>query len=317
MVSVGWLEDASEASLRSALSRAAPGLADLPLRMSPVLTSPNPLWWSSSAVIDESYVVKFAWSEVRAARLWREGVILTRLRAAAPSLAIPDVGVLSAEPVLLATRLIAGGPLDGEWLWSATGARAELIARQLATFLVALHEVDAAQVLRDLPVVRPAAQASTGLMRVRFGRRVDEERASTVLRWCDWVDEVLGDGSTGPGEVLVHGDLHGYNQLWDPDALSLAAVVDFEESGVRDPHFDLRYLPGLPRSLDVVLATIDAYEELGGRRLLIERVMGWNVLTVLGDALWRTEAGVALPGGGTVTGWVDDLEARLAVLGLG
>lgn len=28
----------------------------------------------------------------------------------------------------------------------------------------------------------------------------------------------------------------------------------------------------------------------------------WNVITVLGDALWRAEAGIALPGGGDAAG---------------
>ena len=317
MTAVGWLQNASEASLRSALSLAAPELDGLPLRMSPVLRSSNPSWWSSSAVLDESYVVKFAWSRVRAARLWREGVILQRLRAAAPSLTIPDVVALSTEPALVVTRMVAGGPLASEWCWGAEGARAERIARQLATFLAALHDVDAAEVLDGLRVVKPTAQASTARLRRRFPRLVDAGRASAVLRWCDWVDEVLGDGSTGCDDVLVHGDLHGYNQLWDRDAVSLAAVVDFEECGVRDAHFDLRYLPGLFRGLDVTLATIDAYEELCGRRLRIERVMAFNVLTVLGDALWRSEAGVALPGGGTVADWVDGLHRRLVTLGLG
>jgi aminoglycoside phosphotransferase (APT) family kinase protein len=314
---VGWLEDASEASLRSALSRAAPGLADLPLRMSPVLSSPNPLWWSSSAVIDESFVVKFAWSQPRAQRLWREGMILERLRSMAPALAIPDVVLCSADPALVVTRMVGGGPLDGEWMRGAAGSHARRLGSQLATFLTCLHEIDAGEVLRDLPIVRPTPQASTVRLRRRFPRLVDPDRASSVLRWCDWVEAVLGDHRSDVREVLVHGDLHGYNQLWDQDASVLAAVVDFEESGLRDPHFDLRYLPGLPRSSDLVLATIDAYEELSGRRLLIERVMAWNVLTVLGDALWRTEAGVALPGGGTVASWVDDLERRLAALQLG
>ena len=51
--------------------------------------------------------------------------------------------------------------------------------------------------------------------------------------------------------------------------------------------------------------------------LAIERVMAWHGLTVLGDALWRTEAGVALPGGGGATSWVDDLARRLDMLQLG
>ncbi len=45
--------------------------------------------------------------------------------------------------------------------------------------------------------------------------------------------------------------------------------------------------------------------------------MAWNVLTVLGDALWRTEAGVSLPGGGDAASWVDDLAVRLSLVGVG
>jgi aminoglycoside phosphotransferase (APT) family kinase protein len=316
MTSVGWLQDATEGSLRSALSVAAPQLAGLPLRMSPFLESSNPLWWSSSAIVDEAFVVKFAWSHARAERLWREGVVLTRLRALVPSLAIPDVVALSAQPALVVTRIVPGGPLDGEWVWGLKGVGAERVGGQLAAFLAGLHGVDGAELLRGLPVVTPTPQASSDLLRRRFGRLVDGERARSALRWCDWVDDVLG-GSAALPDVVVHGDLHGYNQLWDQGAATLAAVVDFEESGLRDPHFDLRYLPGLPRSLDLVAATIDAYEQVCGRRLQIERVMAWNVLTVLGDALWRTEAQVALPGGGSVEQWVDDVGQRLAALGLG
>ena len=40
--------------------------------------------------------------------------------------------------------------------------------------------------------------------------------------------------------------------------------------------------------------------------------MAWHILTVLGDALWRTDAGIALPGGGgTPSSWVDELDTRL------
>ena len=46
---------------------------------------------------------------------------------------------------------------------------------------------------------------------------------------------------------------------------------------------------------------------------------GWiwaTLLTVMGDALWRTEAAVELPGGGDAAGWVDDLAVRFDELGL-
>lgn len=52
------------------------------------------MWWSSSAVVDHRFVVKFAWSEIRAERLWREGVVLERLRKQEPLLALPELVVL-------------------------------------------------------------------------------------------------------------------------------------------------------------------------------------------------------------------------------
>jgi hypothetical protein len=73
VTSVGWLADGTEASVRGVLATAAPGLADLLMTISQRPPAADPLWWSSSAVVDGRFVVKFAWSEIRAARLWREG----------------------------------------------------------------------------------------------------------------------------------------------------------------------------------------------------------------------------------------------------
>ena len=98
--------------------------------------------------------------------------------------------------------------------------------------------------------------------------------------------------------------------------MSLLAVVDFEESGVADRHVDLRYLPSNARRPELVLAVMDAYERFSGQRLAIERIMAWHILTALGDAMWRTEAGVALPGGGTATTYVDRLNVMLSALDL-
>ena len=313
--SLTWLPDATEGSLRWALGAAAPALASLPLAMNPFLPSSNPLWWSATAVVDESLVVKFAWSEARAARLWREGAILERLTRLEPALPLPEVVVVSTHPVLVATRLIPGVPLGGQWAWDLAGPEAVEVGGQVGTFLAQLHALDLAQLVDGLSIVEPSPQADTGELRRRFPSLVDRHRGALVQRWCEWVDVVLGEEPSPP--VFVHGDLHGYNQVWNQGERRLAAVVDFEESGGCDAHFDLRYLPASARSMDLLFATIDAYEQRSGHRLAIERVMGWNVLTVLGDALWRTEAGVALPGGGDAASWVDDLRERLGIVGVG
>ena len=312
---VGWLPDGTEESLRSALAVGAPALAALPLVVNLRHTQSNPLYWSSSAVVDGRFVVKFAWSEVRATSLWREGVILQRLGTQCPSLPVPAPVVVHQEPALLATRLVEGAPLHWEWARSLAGAGTTGVARQLGDFLGRLHGIDAGTVLAGLPVVAPTAQADTDALRRRFLRLVDGHRAASVLRWCAWVDGVLS-GPSGMPDVLLHGDLHGHNQVWNPVTSALLAVVDFEGCALGDPHFELRYMPGYAPHLDLTRAVIDAYERHSGRRLAIERVLAWHVLTALGDALWRTEAGIALPGGGTATTYVDELSRRLASLGL-
>ena len=311
MSSIGWLADSSEGALRAALATAVPELAKMPIRINPRYVQSNPLYWSASAIVDDAFVVKYAWSEVRATRLWREGELLRRLRQRDGSVALPEVVALTRDPALLVTRLVDGEPMSWEWASALSDPDTEQVGGQLARFLAELHAVDAADLLGDLPVVHPTAQADTERLRRGFPRLVDERRAAAVLGWCDWVDDVLG--TTQPvADVLAHGDLHGYNQVWDRTTRELRVVVDLEECGVADPHFDLRYLPGNaegPRLLQSVMST---YASLTGRRLDVSRALAWNVLTHLGDALWRTEAQVPLPGGGNPTSWVDDLEARLA-----
>jgi len=96
--------------------------------------------------------------------------------------------------------------------------------------------------------------------------------------------------------------------VWDPPSGALQLVADFESTGPGDPAFDFRYLPGQADTVDLFRQVVRRYEQLNGRALNIQRVMAWHIRTVLGDALWRTEANVPLPGsGGTASSWVDEL----------
>ena len=57
------------------------------------------------------------------------------------------------------------------------------------------------------------------------------------------------------------------------------------------------------------------YEKLTGAKLDPDQIMGWHLRTVLGDALWRAEAGIPLPDKRTPVQWLDDLTVRFAALG--
>jgi hypothetical protein len=110
--------------------------------------------------------------------------------------------------------------------------------------------------------------------------------------------------------------MHGHNQVWDPMQPLLRLVVDFEESGVADVAYDFRYLPSQGPGIDFLVATAASYAEITGKAIDTTRVMAWNVRTVLGDALWRSEAGVPMPDGGTPADWADGLHSRFTEMGI-
>ncbi len=166
--------------------------------------------------------------------------------------------------------------------------------QQLARFLAALHDPSArqrAEVVADTLGGAQLPPATTWTLRERFGRWVLPHQRRVIRRWCDWRDAVLA--SPGPA-VLVHGDLHGNNQVWDHGKLRL--VVDLETAGAAEPEYDLRHFPGpdMGPGVELLTAVMRHYQQITGRHLSTDRVMAWHLRTALGDALWRSEAGIPL-----------------------
>ncbi|MER7249911.1 aminoglycoside phosphotransferase family protein [Kribbella sp. NPDC000426] len=288
-----WLRDGSAGAVAEALAEV--GLGGYPVVVRESVEN-DPTWWSASAVVGEQYVVKFAWSEPAALRLAHEIDMLARLRPTVPYL--PEVVASSTDPLLLVTALV-----PGESLFEIVDSiDRDDAGRQLAEFMGELH----GQVGPGLPAasLQPAA---TDVLREQFPKWARPDQRADVVRWCDWTDDVLA--TPGP-QVLVHGDLHGGNQVWDGGALR--AVVDFETAGFADAEYDLRTFPGTGPGVELLTATMRHYP----RELSIERVMAWHLRTALADALWRSEAGVPLPDHRTPPGWVDDLADRFAALGI-
>jgi aminoglycoside phosphotransferase (APT) family kinase protein len=309
-----WLAECSAEALGDALRVAAPQLSGCPVTVAvpDPAAKGDPLWWSSSTVVGERFIVKFAWSRPAALRLVREIGVLTALGREPKVPFLPEVVASSTDPVLLVTRIVPGDSLF-EVVDSIDRDRA---GEQLARFLAALHDPatrQRAEVVVGKLTGAHLPPATAGTLRERFGRWARPNQRPIITRWCDWADAVLV--SPDPA-VLVHGDLHGNNQVWDHDELRL--VVDLETVGAAEPEYDLRTFPGpaMGPGVELLTAVMRHYQQITGRQLSADRVMAWHLRTALGDALWRSEAAIPLADHRTAPEWVDDLAARFSMLGI-
>jgi len=314
-----WLAECSATALRDALRVVAPQLSDYSITIpEPVAAAQvNPLWWSSSAVLDgaapgDRCIAKFAWSRPAAVGLAHEIGTLTALTREPRVPFLPDLVASGTDPLLLVTRFVPGASLF-EVVDSIDRDHA---GEQLARFLAALHAPASRERVETAIGGLSGAHvppATTQVLRDRFGTWIRPDQQRTVSRWCDWADAVLA--SPGPA-VLVHGDLHGDNQVWDHGVLRL--VVDLESVGAAEPEYDLRTFPGpaMGPGVELLTAVMRYYQQLTGRRLSVDRVLAWHLRNALGDALWRSEAGIHLADHRTPPEWVEDLSARFSAVGI-
>ena len=316
---LGWLSEHSELALRAALRAAAPHLADLPISLEGTPDLGNAAFASSRATVGERTFAKFAQSDWTAVRTWREAQALDLLGNEL-GLAVPKLIAAGRNPAFSATELVSGGaPLSYRSVTAAAPDRIEQLAAELASFLAQLHASQTLARVRDrlesLPrLPEPGLHVSTDQLRARFTTMIEPHQRSMVSRWCDWVDDELASPAD---TVFVHGDFHPYNQVWDLNEPRLLAVMDFETSGLAEPEFDFRVLPVFGPGVDLFVTTVRHYEALSGRKLSVSRIMALHLLNYLGDALWRTEAGIGLPEpGATPSAYVEEAAGRLAALGI-
>jgi ribosomal-protein-alanine N-acetyltransferase len=274
----------------------------------------NPLWARSSAFVGTDWVVKFAWSELASAQLEQEGRVTRALARAHPALPVREVARLTTDPVLLISPFVPGQPVTGEAIAHYSASELHRLAVGLAGALAAFHSAPTAAAIATAGVQLPppSPQAGTFELRQLLRPMFDGRRGELIDRWCDFADEVLTPALEG---VVLHGDFHGFNVIVD-DAKDVRVVLDREAAAFGDYHYDFRYLPAQAATLDPFRMTASEYERRTTRPVDASRVMAWHVRTVLGDALWRTIAGVPLFGGGTKEVWIDELADRFDALGI-
>nr|WP_083467204.1 aminoglycoside phosphotransferase family protein [Kibdelosporangium sp. MJ126-NF4]CEL21936.1 hypothetical protein [Kibdelosporangium sp. MJ126-NF4]CTQ92716.1 hypothetical protein [Kibdelosporangium sp. MJ126-NF4] len=307
-----WLGEPSVDALRAALRTVAPELSECAIVLPQGLDGiDDPQWCAATAMAGDRYVVKFAWSKPSALRICHMTRVLGALPTAAPELPLPEIVIAAQDPAVVVLRRVPGATFFGVRNLIGPGER-ERVARDLAAALAQLHDPG---VLRTVaaavgPLPQPQAQATTDMLRSRFAALIRPDQRARMRSWCDRADHALArTGRT----VLIHGDFHGNNHLWDPSTLRLRLVIDLETVGAGEPEFDLRYLPA-EGGVELFTATVAHYETLTGTTLDTDRIMAWHLRTMLGDALWRAEADLPLPDRRTPIQWLDDLTARFAAL---
>lgn len=305
-----WLPGPSPSAVAEALRAVAPELSALPAHIPDLSSSDDPVWQMSSAALGEDFVVKFAWSEPASRFVLHQIRVLEALAREPAVPFLPEVVASGTDPLILVTRRVRGSSL-----FKVVGSiNRDYAGMQLARFLAALHGDEARQRVEAVTGAVPAwyPLATTSALRKRFGRWVTPEQQREVVRWCDWADEILAEPRP---RVLVHGDLHGDNQVWDGGELK--AVLDFENAGGGEPEYELRAFPGpgMGPGVELLTAVMRHYERIAGRELSVERVMAWHIRQALGDALWRSEAGIPLPDHRAPGDWAADIAARFRSLG--
>lgn len=169
------------------------------------------------------------------------------LRAVAPELSRLPVNIpavtSSDDPIWHSTSGALGEDYFVKFAWSEPAARRVLheirvavvdsidldrAGVQIAQFLAALHGDESRRRAEAVTGAVPAwyPLVTTSALRGRFGRWVTPRQQREVVRWCDWADAILAEPRP---HVLVHGDLHGDNQVWHGGELK--AVLDFENAG--------------------------------------------------------------------------------------
>ena len=309
---ITWLAECSPVALGEALRVVAPELSGYPVTVPGPAGKQDAQWHSGSEPLGDQFFVKFAWSRPAALQLAQEIAVLAALAREPAVPFLPEVVASSIDPLLLITRRVPGTSLFDV----ADTVDPDSAARQIVRFLAALHHpatrqrTEAAVGPLTGPVLPPA---TTATLRDRLGTWIRPDQYQAVSRWCDWADAVLA--SPGPA-VLVHGDFHGDNQVWERDELRL--VLDFATAGAAEPEYELRTFPGpgMGPGLGLLTAVMRHYQQATGRQLSADRIMAWNLRQTLGDALWHSEAGIPLNDHRTPPEWVDDLATRFTALGI-
>jgi aminoglycoside phosphotransferase (APT) family kinase protein len=212
----------------------------------------------------------------------REATQMTRAAACgvpvAPVLDVDAAGMIAGRPLMI-LEFVQGEVLLPRRPWAQP--RGTRLAAELVRLLAQLHAVPAALIASDGAPVR-AVGAEQQIL--RWGTSLDSapDGLPVVPAYVRaWLRERVPPAGRPP--TLIHGDYRLGNMIWRGD--EVAAVLDWEESGLGDPYYDLAWLlMGTSRDDDLVMGLlprreiIAMYESLSGP-VDLAALRWWEVLT--------------------------------------
>lgn len=212
----------------------------------------------------------------------REATQMTRAEAGGVPIAhvldVDAAGAVAGRPLLI-LDFVEGQVLLPRRPWpQPRGAR---LAAEIVRLLAQLHGLPPALLTSDGAPVRLAGAEQ---QICRWGAFLQSAPAGLPVLPTyvhAWLRERIPAADRPP--CLIHGDYRLGNMIWQGD--QVAAVLDWEESGLGDPYYDLAWLlMGTSREDDLVMGllprreVISMYESLNGP-VDLAALRWWEVLT--------------------------------------
>jgi aminoglycoside 2''-phosphotransferase len=243
--------------------------------------------------INETFIFRFPKYSEGIHILTRETALLEHIQACL-NLAIPYPTFINlADPEV--GRAFVGYPLiPGEPLWRdrflaiEDPAAQATLARQLGSFLTALHRVPITSTLFSLLPRCDTVEEWTGIYQRIRKKLVPLMRPDAQVRVIEHFETFLSEpGHFAYTPVLKHGDFGTSNILYDGKRHMISGVVDFSGAGLGDPAYDFAgllssYGEAFVRQLAFTYPGLDA---------LWERIRFYQGTFALLEALFGLETG--------------------------
>lgn len=194
-------------------------------------------------LVNEELLFRFARYDEGVEALRRERAFLQAVRPHLP-FATPHYVYRNLDGAGVGSAFLGFRKLAGESLWREELSRIkdeaaiDLLARDLSTFLRALHSVRphaAGLALQPADTLAGWREIFARIRQVVFPRLTAEARAWTTVAFTRFVD---GAESFAFDTVPRHGDVGASNLLFDARKGRLAGVIDFGCAGLGDPAID-------------------------------------------------------------------------------